>query len=383
MRGIVVVVLALIAMLAIGEAGLAGAMGQAEPLIVVSGDNPGDYVASPDSTFNGVLRVQVGYADADGNFIGGLVGTGSLLWSGRHILTAAHLFKPVGPFWEDKTAVRSRIFFNTPSGASSVWAASWDVYPGFDTSGPAGILVGGDLAVIELPGLAPADATRYQLYQGAGEVGAAHTKAGIGRSGTGKTGMPLPVGTLRSGQNIYDTVMDPILEAPGFWGPGTLVPGVDFIPGSLLSYDFDSGAAANDMHGYVDGYFLTPGNYPGWTHQADWHDTGLGLAEICGAPGDSGGPTFIDGKIAGVTSLSWWWVSGVTDTGVPIGGGPDWDTIAGNRSWGEAGADTRVTMFDAWIRSNVPEPATVTFLAFALPVLAGAAWRRRRRGNRS
>jgi len=56
-----------------------------------------------------------------------------------------------------------------------------------------------------------------------------------------------------------------------------LTPRVDFVPGSMLVYDFDNGNAANDGFGVLYGI----------------HDLGVGDGEVNSAPGDSGSPTFI------------------------------------------------------------------------------------------
>jgi hypothetical protein len=56
----------------------------------------------------------------------------------------------------------------------------------------------------------------------------------------------------------------------------------------MLVYDFDNGNAANDGFGVLYGI----------------HDLGVGDGEVNSAPGDSGSPTFIDGKIVGINSLS-------------------------------------------------------------------------------
>ena len=70
------------------------------------------------------------------------------------------------------------------------------------------------------------------------------------------------------------------------------------------------------------------------------------------APGDSGAPAFIDGRIAGVASfrLRLQFTDGVSS---------DVDDIS-NASFGEFNAFTRASLYDSWI-NPVPEPGTATF----------------------
>ena len=75
------------------------------------------------------------------------------------------------------------------------------------------------------------------------------------------------------------------------------------------------------------------------------NDLGLGDDEVNSASGDSGGPIFIDGKIAGVTS--WGFTPGTPP-----------DVLSGvNSSFGEFSSDARVSINAAWIDSIVGDPA--------------------------
>jgi hypothetical protein len=93
----------------------------------------------------------------------------------------------------------------------------------------------------------------------------------------------------------------------------------------VLLYDFDSGNAANDTFDLI----------------AEITDLRQGSDEVMTAPGDSGGPTLINGQVAGITSFA-----------ATVGTG---DSVARlNSSFGEIGGDTRVSVFASWIDSIIP-----------------------------
>jgi hypothetical protein len=88
-------------------------------------------------------------------------------------------------------------------------------------------------------------------------------------------------------------------------------------PSNALFFDFDSGLPANDLTPLITG---TP-------------DLGFGDDEVGIAPGDSGGPAFIEGsdgifRIAGVTAAIRFAEDG------PLGDA-DFNDISGDGSWGE------------------------------------------------
>jgi hypothetical protein len=82
--------------------------------------------------------------------------------------------------------------------------------------------------------------------------------------------------------------------------------------------------------------------------------------------GDSGGPSFIGGKIAGIHSFGGTY-------------GPDWGDIDGelNASFGELGGDTIVELYSGWIDQTaaIPEPGSLLLMGAGL---LGIAWLRRR-----
>ena len=135
---------------------------------------------------------------------------------------------------------------------------------------------------------------------------------------------------------------------------------LDVFPGwtggdRVLFSDFDDGTAQHDAFGLFFGI----------------NGLGKGLDEVSTAAGDSGGPTFLNGQIAGLTSF-----------GIRVffldGSSSDVDAF-NNSSFGEFNAFTRVSAYQDWIDSQispVPEPSTWAMLIMG-GLLIGFASRRR------
>jgi hypothetical protein len=183
------------------------------------------------------------------------------------------------------------------------------------------------------------EAPRYPLYGGTSEVGRTAVFVGYGYTGHGSTGEnedfdALP--TKRAGLNRIDSVRD-------------VFPDEEF-----LAADFDSGLEANNSLALI-----------GFES-----DLGFGADEVLSASGDSGGPVFINGAIAGVTAL--------------LGRLPAADVNSkGDASWGELSFNTRVSNYRTFITSAtggtavfVPEPSSLP-LGF-LAVFVGAIGKRHR-----
>jgi len=210
-------------------------------------------IAQPGTGFDGVVQVSVG----DG------AGTGSLLYTGRHILTAAHVVA------NDKGVVSqpATVSFDLPNVGKInivVQPANVFVHPRYGEDRVIGPDF--DLAIITLPALAPSGpagvgAERYNLYRTADEIGQTFTVVGYGTVGTGTTGeQPNEAQVKRMGRNVYDVVGDKL----------------GYSTGTSLLYDLDNGQAANDAFGRIFGI----------------NDLGL-PDEGSGAAGDSGGPVFV------------------------------------------------------------------------------------------
>ncbi|HAC66371.1 MAG TPA: hypothetical protein DCF68_23260 [Cyanothece sp. UBA12306] len=275
----------------------------------VAGPNPNDplYLGTPGKVVNGVDLDGVGDLILNGNSRC----TASRI-SATHALTAGHC---VTDNFGNINVNSATLAWNTDDGLSVGNVVNITTHPLWNGD----ILLGVDLAIVELDQIADFVPT-YEIYTGSGEIGAiSDAKVGFGLSGTGTTGYTINSGTKRHGQNVYDGV------------------GSDFfsdVSANVMIYDFDSGLQANNT---LD--LIAPGS----------SDLGLGLNEVMTGPGDSGGSTFIDGKIAGVTSFS-----------ATLGVG---DSLSGlNGSFGELGGDVRVSLFNDFIQDTigtVPEPLTI------------------------
>jgi len=252
---------------------------------------------------DGVVRISAG----------GYYGTGVLLYDGRAVLTAAHLFSGV-------STVGATVHFETVAGNVDVSSSRVQVDPAYDAAGG-----NNDLAVVWLSSSAPVAADRYQLYRNSDEIGQTMTLVGYGKPGTGAagtltsyTGDPI----RQKASNVFDADMATLKQVFGSsmgWSP---------LPGSQLVADFDDGTVAHDALGQFLGL----------------HQTGLGLNEGSITQGDSGGPAFIQGQVAGIASYN---------ASLSLGAvKPDADGLA-NGTYGEIAAWQRMSYFQQWIDQSL------------------------------
>lgn len=281
----------------------------------------------------------------------GTLCSGALLSTGMHVLTAAHcVTDSKGVLDVDLTRLNQAQFGVTQQGATAyqglltpVAISAITVHSGWTGNYLTG---GNDLAILTLAAQAPAGAARYDIYRGSDEFNQVTNKVGWGTIGLGSTGASIGTG-WRTGQNTWD------MTARTFWD------GVTVASDNILMYDFDNGRAANDAMGA----FFGP----------SYEDLGLGDMEVISGQGDSGGPSFINGMIAGITSFGLAFYDELDAAGNPVcfQGNPDF--VCGlNNTFGEFAGDTRVSAYAAWIdrvTGVVPTPGTLP-----LALLAGVAF---------
>jgi len=271
---------------------------------IVSADSPDNHEDS-EMEYTGVVFIYGLFSD------GTYVGTGSLLTSGMHILTAAHVVfdDAYGPLAPENIIVE----FVLPTGSQFYAVSQNIVHASYTGNYP----VETDLAILVLSAIAPAEAERYDIYRGNNELGSEFTIVGFGTAGTGDTGNVMPAGTRRSGENKYEalgTIFDPSYNS------------------NTLVFDFDSGKPQNDALGYYFGIY----------------NTGLGATrEVSSAGGDSGGPSFLNGT--GTNNKK---IAGVTSYGGPVYANSMTDAVPGtNSSFGEFDVQVRVSAYADWIDS--------------------------------
>lgn len=272
------------------------------------GQSPDDFYTGA-GLFNGVARLTM---DGVGSC------SGSLLYTGMHILTAAHCLDASS----DPASVHATFQWDggtaTFDGAGIYIPSEWtgDLADGWDWA----------LLVLAMPIENPL-IDRYMLATDPFQDGGVITIVGYGIGGTGDAGQDpsqYPFGTRRAGQN----------EAEAYWN------GVGRGGNATLVYDFD-GAGINSL-GSVG---LGPGQ------------------EVMITSGDSGGPSFQNGLIVGVHSF----------VSLPAG-----EMIG---MFGQYGTDTRVSCYADLIMAQLstPEPASLALAGFGVVVLL-CRRRRARRG---
>jgi hypothetical protein len=248
--------------------------------------------------YDGVVRISVN----------GYYGTGVLLSDGRTVLTVAHLFT-------NSTSSSVNVNFETAAGSQTMTASHITLLSTYDAQS------NNDLALVTLSSSAPVTANRYSLYRSSDEIGQTMTMVGYGQPGTGDTGTLTtysgnPLRLKASNQFDADAAtLKSQLGSTMSWTPTT---------GTQLMADFDNGNSAQDALGQLI------------------NRSGLGLGQNEGmiSPGDSGGPAFINGQIAGIASYTTSRSQGNIH--------PDINGIT-NSSFGEIGAWQRISNYQQWI----------------------------------
>jgi len=343
-------------------------VGQDSSATIPTGGNP-LYLGFDQPGYSGTVGLLMQYDDGSG-----FVCSGSLLSSGR-VLTAAHCVSDgytsnVGghaaglvsttAFFYDGVSQGVDPYIYPVGGASLPGVVGIDVRNYHVNPGYTGQVIDyNDIAVLTLSEIAPAFAERYDLFTQGDLTGSIFNVTGYGTRSVvgGAEGITGPgegagVGRLREGYNVYDYA----LGDPAFEGAFSFLS--DNYEYSYIA-DFDNGGLAQSMSCNL-AFDITGVFNP------EFCDTGLGEFEVSTAGGDSGGASFIDGKIAAVTSygLSFGTFYGDYKPGL-------------QSSWGEL-AGFVPTYIHADFIAGVPEPSSWAMLLFGFGAMGGVMRRRAR-----
>jgi hypothetical protein len=329
------------------------------------------------------------YIKSDNSGAGAFLCTGSLI-SPTVVITAAHCVA------NPEIGHLKELVFSVPNGRPL-----YGVSPA-PNPGPIEEAVGGafatlpswdintlsnDMALVKLD--KPITGTQiYSIYRGS-PLHQKFTLVGTGTSGWGAVGADSQTGykdglfdlRKRVGENVFDLYAKPFFEAvlSHF--------GIDQVPtgpaDGMLLYDFGTGR--HDVFAQLCN-FADPALSSLCVKRPEPTD------EVSAAPGDSGGPSFINGQIAGITS---WGETGAILSfdgryiycGSPNNIDPSYNVDNGSctdSSFGEFNGVTNVSAYQGFVDAGlagdvrftrVPEPVS---LALFLSGLAGLCWWRRR-----
>ena len=335
-------------------------VGQTSTATLAAGGSPLNFATGP--RYSGTVALLMDYGPTVGQF----VCSGSLASDRRSIVTAAHCVSGGAGTANPLTTTAffyggsnpDVVLFNSPL-ATAVGVERYTVNPNYTGE----VIDQNDIAVLTLSQLAPDFATSYELFDEGDLTGDRFNVAGIGaRSDVGGlVGANLGTGRLRQGDNRFDFRLGDA-DFDGFFtdadANGERFFGRADVSFSFLS-DFDPGRSANDASCLLAGAFGAGGS--------KYCNLGVGALEVGVAGGDSGGPQFINGRLAAVTSYG-------------LSFGADFGDIDEdlNSSWGEfSGYVPTYIHRDFLLASFVPEPATWAMMILGVGMIGGSLRRGR------
>jgi hypothetical protein len=337
------------------------------PFNDTGGGNP---IFKPSSNKSGVVALIMQTPD------GAFICSGSLLGSGRHIATAAHC---VTDNFGKLNATRTTAFFfdgdpdvRTPFGpGTSIDVQHYKIAPGYTGE----VIDQNDIAILTLESFAPTQFERYELFLPTSLTGANVNIAGYGqRSTVGGAEGTTPAqnagrtGYLREGDNIFDYAWgNPLFQ--GFFTTrdvGGQFDGQNFFGFAEVEFsyisDFDNGLRAQSA-----ARRLANGLGLGLIGNANFDDNGVGAREIGVAGGDSGGPGFVNGRLASINSYGLTFGAGFGDFKTGL-----------NNSWGEFSGYVPIYIHADWINSVVPEPGSWAMMIAGFGLVGGTMRRQRK-----
>lgn len=340
------------------------------PSNTIGGGNPIYYPAANKS---GTVALIMEYQNGDR-----FICSGSVVGGGMSIATAGHCVSNGGGVKDPTLVKTTAYFFNgnadertvaPATGAVAIEIERYHVAAGYTGE----VIDQNDIAILRLASAAPVSAQVYDLYTPTSLRGTQFEVAGYGTRSTvgGASGNSSPAGArtgfLREGDNIFDyrwgdDVFQDFFTTRDVGGQfdGQNFFGFAEVEFSYVS-DFDNGLSAQSQARRIaNAIGLGPiGNI-------NFNNNGVGAREVGIAGGDSGGPGFVDGKLASINSY------GLT-FGANFG---DLDGVF-NAGFGEFSGYVPVYIHKDWIESVVPEPGTWAMMIAGFGFV-GASMRRRR-----
>ncbi len=323
-----------------------------------TGVGGGDPLFFPTGTKTGTVALIMTYKDGSR-----FICSGSLVGS-KSIVTAGHCVSNGGVKDPDLVSTTAYFYTGDPNertpfspNAVAISVESYHVNPNYTGE----VIDQNDIAVLKLSSAAPVSAQSYGLYFGNDLTGTEFNVAGYGGRSTigGAFGTNAQTGWLREGDNVYDYAWGNS-EFGGFFTD--IVNGENFFGTADIDYsyisDFDNGFAANDAACLIAGAVGASAGFG--------CSTGLGAREVNIAGGDSGGPGFVNGKLASVNSYGLSFGTGFGDYRSGL-----------NSSWGEFSGYVPIYIHKEWLNGVVPEPATWAMMIAGFGLVGGALRRRR------